>query len=146
MVRARERSFQFRRNDDGVPYGRYHTALNADWNAQIWVPVRRSLYDVGDSSVPSPQTLSISNRAQATIAALLERMGVAAAVVTADARLVDSSSLMVRRLRIGGVLERGLGNSNLGAWEAVVRVASRYTSGFTVMQPCGIIQSPGYCA
>ncbi|WP_395459458.1 hypothetical protein ACHMW5_26500 [Azospirillum melinis] len=93
----------------------YHTGLNTDWNAQIWVPLRRSLYDVEDSSVPSLQALSIRNRAQATIAALLERMGVAAAVVTADARLVDSSSFMVRRLRIGGVLERGLGNSNLGA-------------------------------
>lgn len=52
----------------------------------------------------------MGNRAHATIAALLERMGVASAVVTADARLIDSSSLMVRRLRIGGVLERGLGN------------------------------------
>ncbi|CAO3354658.1 hypothetical protein [Azospirillum melinis] len=52
----------------------------------------------------------MGNRPQATIAALLERMGVAAAVVTADARLVHTTSLMVRRLRIGGVLERGLGN------------------------------------
>ncbi|MGA1859328.1 hypothetical protein VH569_25355 [Azospirillum sp. 11R-A] len=93
-----------------------------DWNAQIWVPVRRSLYDVDDSSVPSLQALSMGNRAQATIAASLERMGVAAAVVTADARLVDSSSFMVRRLRIGGVLERGRpGQFELGrAWEAVV--------------------------
>lgn len=110
MARARELSFQFRRNYDGVPYDRYHTGLNADWNAQIWVPVRRSVYDADDSSVPSLQALSMRNRAQATMAALLERMGVAAAVVTADARLVDSSSLMVRHLRIGGVLERGLGN------------------------------------
>ncbi|WP_455177896.1 hypothetical protein [Azospirillum melinis] len=61
-------------------------------------------------SVPSLQALSMGNRPQATIAALLERMGVAAAVVTADARLVHTTSLMVRRLRIGGVLERGLGN------------------------------------
>jgi DNA-binding CsgD family transcriptional regulator len=110
LARSRESSFQFRRRYDGALYDRYHTGINVDWNAQIWIPVRRSMFDGDDSSVPSLQALIKRNRIQATMTALLERMGVAAAVVAADARLVDSSSLMIRRLRAGGVLERGLGN------------------------------------
>ncbi|MBP2297379.1 helix-turn-helix transcriptional regulator [Azospirillum picis] len=111
MARAREQSFQFRRRYDGVPFDRYHTGVNADWNAQIWVPARRSVFDDDcDEIAPGLQELAKRNRVQATTAALLERMGVAVAVVTAEGRLIDSSSLMVRRLRSGGALERGLGN------------------------------------
>lgn len=112
MARAREPNFQFRRRYDGRLFDRYHTGLDCDWNAQIWIPVQQTLSDAAPQDPVPPSLLEQVERSRAllTATALLERMGVAMAAVNAQAKLLDSSALMKRHLRTGTVFERDLGN------------------------------------
>ncbi len=114
MARSRESSFQFRRLYDGMPYDRYHTGLDSEWNAQIWLKVRGSIADAGDTKTLPPELPEQihQRRALTHMTGLLDRMGVAMAVVTVDGRLIDCSPLMGDHLRAGALFFRD-GESSL---------------------------------
>jgi DNA-binding CsgD family transcriptional regulator/PAS domain-containing protein len=104
-ARARQHSFHFRRDYDGISYDRYHVGFDRHWNAQVWFRVSGCrLTGCATTAIPSqPELLQHLEREQALsrLSTLLEQMGIAVAIVTADCRIVDCSPAMGRVLQVG---------------------------------------------
>ncbi|MBP2232260.1 DNA-binding CsgD family transcriptional regulator/PAS domain-containing protein [Azospirillum agricola] len=113
MVRMRESHHSFQRRYDGLLYHRHHVGLDREWNAQIWVRARSWLEASDDLAFVSAglEEQVEQNRALAGMTALLDRMGIAMAVVAADGRVIDCSPLMASHFRDGTLISLSGGDA-----------------------------------